>query len=112
MDKRRHGDCRLGGGPVIARGASVSEVVFEGLVAAAEAEGIPYLIQASSRDTRTDAEAVFNAHRGVATGLVSVPLRYMHSPNEMVALEDVERTARLLAAFCRRVTPGEDFIAR
>jgi endoglucanase len=112
MDKRKHGDCRLGGGPVIARGASVSSVVYDGLVEAAEAEGIPYIVQASSRDTRTDAEAIFNAHRGVATGLVSVPLRYMHSPNEMVDLEDIERTARLLAAFCRRVGTGADFIAR
>ena len=112
LDKRRHGDCRLGGGPVIARGASVSNVVFERLVEAAEAEGIPYIIQAASRDTHTDAEAIFNAHRGVATGLVSVPLRYMHSPNEMVALEDIDRTAALLAAFCRRVGAGTDFVPR
>jgi len=110
LDKRRHGDCRLGGGPVIARGASVSNVVFELLVEAAEAEGIPYIVQAASRDTHTDAEAIFNAHRGVATGLVSVPLRYMHSPNEMVAMEDVDRTAELLAAFCRRVGQATDFI--
>jgi putative aminopeptidase FrvX len=109
LDKRRHGDCRLGGGPVIARGASVSNVVFELLVEAAEAEHIPYIIQAASRDTHTDAEAIFNAHRGVATGLVSVPLRYMHSPNEMVALEDIDRTAALLAAFCRRVGAEADF---
>lgn len=112
LEKRRHGDHRLGGGPVIARGASVSNVVFERLVEAARAEGIPFGVEASSRDTRTDAEAVFNAHQGVATGLVSVPLRYMHSPNEMVALEDIEHAARLLAAFCRRVEPGTDFIAR
>ena len=112
LDKRRHGDCKLGGGPVIARGASVSNVVFEMLVEAAEAEKIPYIIQAASRDTHTDAEAIFNAHRGVATGLVSVPLRYMHSPNEMVALDDIDRTAALLAAFCRRVGPATDFIPR
>lgn len=112
LDKRRHGDCRLGGGPVIARGASVSNVVFERLVEAAEAEKIPYLIQAAARDTHTDAEAIFNAHRGVATGLVSVPLRYMHSPNEMVSLDDVDRAAALLAAFCRRVEKDADFIPR
>jgi endoglucanase len=112
LDKRRHGDCRLGGGPVIARGASVSNVVFDLLVEAAEAEGIPYIVQAASRDTHTDAEAIFNAHRGVATGLVSVPLRYMHSPNEMVDLEDIDRTVALLAAFCRRVGKDADFIPR
>jgi putative aminopeptidase FrvX len=110
LDKRRHGDYRLGGGPTIARGASVSEIVFEMLVAAAEAEGIPYRIEAASRDTHTDAEAIFNAHRGVATGLVSVPNRYMHSPNEMVALEDLERTARLLAAFARKLGSDTSFI--
>jgi endoglucanase len=112
VDKRRHGDYRLGGGPVLSRGASVSEVVFELLVAAAEAEGIPYSIEAASRDTHTDAEAIFNAHRGVATALVSVPNRYMHSPNEMIALEDLDRTARLLAAFARRLTPDTDFVPR
>jgi endoglucanase len=112
VDKRRHGDYRLGGGPVLSRGASVSEVVFELLVATAEAEGIPYGIEAASRDTHTDAEAIFNAHRGVATALVSVPNRYMHSPNEMVALEDLDRTARLLAAFARRLTPETDFVPR
>jgi endoglucanase len=112
VDKRRHGDYRLGGGPVLSRGASVSEVVFELLAATAEAEGIPYTIEAASRDTHTDAEAIFNAHRGVATALVSVPNRYMHSPNEMVALEDLDRTARLLAAFARRLTPNTDFVPR
>jgi endoglucanase len=112
IDKRKHGDYRLGGGPVLSRGASVSEVVFELLAATAEAEGIAYSIEAASRDTHTDAEAIFNAHRGVATALVSVPNRYMHSPNEMVALEDLDRTARLLAAFARRLTPDTDFVPR
>jgi putative aminopeptidase FrvX len=85
-------------------------VVFELLIEAAEAEQIPYHIEAASGDTHTDAEAIFNAHRGVATGLVSVPNRYMHSPNEMVALEDLDRTARLLAAFARRLKPETSFI--
>lgn len=112
IDKRKHGDYRLGGGPIIARGASVNDRVFELLVAAAEAENIPYTIEAVGRDTHTDAEAIFNAHRGVATGLVSVPNRYMHSPNEMVAVEDLARTARLLAAFARRLTPDVDLVPR
>ena len=68
IDKRQHGDYRLGGGPVLSRGASVSEVVFELLAAAAEAEEIPYTIEAASRDTHTDAEAIFNAHRGRGHG--------------------------------------------
>ncbi|MBA2627800.1 MAG: M20/M25/M40 family metallo-hydrolase [Gemmatimonadales bacterium] len=112
IDKRRHGDYRLGGGPVLSRGASVNSAVFELLADTAERESIPYTIEASSKDTHTDAEAIFNTHRGVATGLVSVPNRYMHSPNEMVALEDLEMTARLLAAFSRRVTADIDFLPR
>jgi len=112
LDKRKHGEYRLGGGPAIGRGASLSHMVSDQLIEAAEAEKIPYSIEAASRDTHTDAEAIFNSHRGVATGLVSVPLRYMHSPNEMVLLEDVENTARLLAAFCRRVRKEMDFIPR
>ncbi|MEO8226575.1 MAG: M42 family metallopeptidase [Gemmatimonadota bacterium] len=112
MDKRRHGDYRLGGGPVLSRGASVNPVVFEMLADTAEREGIPYAVEAASKDTHTDAESIFNTHRGVATGLVSVPNRYMHSPNEMVALEDLERTARLLAAFTRRISDATDFLPR
>jgi endoglucanase len=110
IEKRKHGDIRLGGGPAISRGASVSEIVFDLLVETAEAEQIPYKIEAASRDTHTDAEAIFNAHRGVATGLVSIPNRYMHSPNEMVALEDLDRTSRLLAAFARKLVPDTSFV--
>ena len=110
IEKRKHGDFRLGGGPIISRGASVSEIVFDLLVETADAEQIPYKVEAASRDTHTDAEAIFNAHRGVATGLVSVPNRYMHSPNEMVALEDLDRTARLLAAFARRLSSDTSFV--
>ena len=98
-DKKRHGDIKLGGGVVLSRGSAVNPVVFDRLVAAAERESIPYVVQAAPRYTGTDADAIYTAQRGVATGLVSVPNRYMHSPNEMVVLEDLERTARLLAAF-------------
>jgi endoglucanase len=112
MDKRRYGDYRLGGGPVLSRGAAVNEQVFDLLVAAAEAEQIPFTVEAASRDTRTDAESIFNAGNGIATALVSVPNRYMHSPSEMVVLEDLERTARLLAAFVQRVTDSTDWTPR
>ena len=97
---------------MLSRGAAVNDRVFELLAEAAEAEGIPYAVEAAGRDTRTDAEGIFNAARGIATALVSVPNRYMHSPNEMVALEDLERTARLLAAFARRLGDDVDFVPR
>jgi endoglucanase len=112
VEKRKHGDYRLGGGPVITRGAAINPVVFDLLVETAEAEKIPYAIEAAPRDTSTDADNIFTALKGVATCLVSVPLRYMHSPNEMVVIEDLERTARLLAGFSARVTATTDFVPR
>lgn len=111
-EKKRHGEVKLGGGPVLSRGSAVSPVVFDLLVETAEAEGIPYVLSAAPRVTGTDADAIFTAHRGVPTGLVSIPNRYMHSPNEMVAWEDLDRAARLLAAAARRVTPDMDFLPR
>lgn len=109
IEKKRHGDVKLGSGAVITRGAAVNGIVFERLVAAAEAEKIPYVVQGAARFTGTDADAIFTAHRGVATGVVSVPLRYMHSPNEMAALDDVLAAARLLAAFARGLDAATDF---
>ncbi len=112
LDKRKYGEYKLGGGPVLSRGAAISSVLLDLLIECAEAEKIPFALEAVGRDTRTDVEAVFNAHRGVATALVSVPLRYMHSPNEMVAMEDVERTVQLLVATCRRIKKDMDFVPR
>ena len=111
-DKKHSGDHKLGGGVVLSRGSSVSSVVFDLLVECAEQGKIPFTIQAAPRDTGTDADAIYNAMHGIPTGLVSVPNRYMHSPNEMVALADLDRAADLLAAFARRLEPGFDFIPR
>lgn len=111
-EKKLAGDHKLGGGPVLTRGSAVSPVVFDLLVECAELEKIPSSVQAAPRDTGTDADAIYNTLRGIPTGLISIPSRYMHSPNEMVAVEDLERAARLLAAFARRLAPGADFIPR
>jgi endoglucanase len=111
-DKKQGGDHKLGGGPVFSRGSAVNPVVFDTLVRCAEEEQIPYTVQAAPRDTGTDADAIHNALRGIPTGLVSVPNRYMHSPNEMVAIVDLERAAKLLAAFARKLTPKSDFVPR
>lgn len=112
VEKKQHGDVKLGGGPVLSRGSAINPIVAARLAEAADAEGIPYTLQAAPRITGTDADAIFTAHRGVATGLVSVPNRYMHSPNEMVVLGDLERAADLLAAFVKRVTANTDFVPR
>ena len=109
-DKKQAGEHKLGGGPVFSRGSAVNPVVFRMLLECAEAEQIPYTVEAAPRGTSTDADAIHNALRGIPTGLVSVPNRYMHSPNEMVALTDLERTARVLAAFARKLTPKTGFI--
>lgn len=112
VEKKEVGDHKLGGGPVITRGSVISPVVFRLLKHAADAASIPYTLHAAGRLTSTDADAIQLSREGVATGLVSVPNRYMHSPNEMVALEDVERAAELLAATCRLVTRETDFTDR
>ncbi|MFN2397069.1 MAG: M20/M25/M40 family metallo-hydrolase [Gemmatimonadaceae bacterium] len=112
MEKKEHGDHRLGGGPVLTRGSVISPVVFRLLLETAQAHGIPFSINAAARDTGTDADAIHIARQGVATGLVSIPNRYMHSPNEMVSLEDLDRAATLIAETCRRVSGETDFTAR
>ncbi|HXC24918.1 MAG TPA: M42 family metallopeptidase [Gemmatimonadaceae bacterium] len=112
IDKKEVGDTKLGGGPVLVRGSVVSPVVFKLLRATAEQHDIPFTLHAAGRDTGTDADAIHIAREGVATGLVAVPNRYMHSPNEMISLDDLDRTAELIAHTCRAVTAETDFTAR
>ena len=112
MEKKEIGDHRLGGGPVFSRGALLSPVVFELLRGAARTKSIPFTVHAAGRDTSTNADAIHIAQEGVATGLVSIPNRYMHSPNEMVSLDDVDHTAELIAEVCRMVNGKTDFTAR
>jgi putative aminopeptidase FrvX len=111
-DKKRYGDVRLGGGPVIERGSTNSPVVFDMLMEIAERESIPYQLAVSPSTTGTDADAIHVSRAGVATAVVSVPNRYMHSPNEMIQLDDVENTAKLIAAFVRSLSDESDFIPR
>jgi putative aminopeptidase FrvX len=112
IEKKELGEHRLGGGPVLSRGSAAHPVVFDRLVEVAKAEGIPHTIQASARSTSTDADAIYLTRSGIPTGLVSVPNRYMHSPNEMVSLSDLEATARLLAAFTSSLDVDTDFTPR
>lgn len=111
-EKKETGDHRLGGGPVLSRGSVVSPVVFRLLRDSATRLSIPVSIQAAGRDTSTDADVIHLAREGVATALVSIPNRYMHSPVEMVSLDDVDRAAELIAEACRTVTSATDFTAR
>ncbi len=100
---------RLGSGPVIARGSLLHPRVFDLLEGAAEAEAIGHTLESTARSTGTDADAFSVSRGGVPTGLVDVPLRYMHSAVETVCVDDIEHTAELLAAFAMRLEPGEAF---
>lgn len=110
IDRRKHGDIRLGAGPVIAKGPNINPLVFERLVAAAEAESIPYQLEAEPGVTGTDARAIQISQSGIPTGLVSIPLRYMHTPNETVCLSDIEDTIRLLVRFALDLEADASFV--
>jgi endoglucanase len=99
VEEKESGSHALGSGPVIGRGATLSPKVFELLADTAEREGIEHTVEASGRWTATDADAYQVSRAGIPTGLVSIPLRYMHSPVEMVDLGDVEAAIELLVAF-------------
>lgn len=103
MDKARVGEAALGKGVVLDTGPFVDREVFLGLRQAAEAEGIPYVLHAHGRFSGTDADEVAKVREGIPTGILSIPLRYMHSPVEMVDFQDVERAVRLLAAYVARL---------
>jgi putative aminopeptidase FrvX len=108
VDEKEIGTHPLGSGPVIGRGSTLSPRVCELLIETAEAEGIEYSLSASGRGTSTDADVLQISRAGIPTGLVSIPLRYMHSPVEMVDLRDVEAVVELLAAFAGRLTGDVD----
>ncbi|MCC6927865.1 MAG: M42 family metallopeptidase [Gemmatimonadaceae bacterium] len=111
-EKKEVGEHKLGGGPVLTRGSVNSPVVYRILRESAERLTMSYSVHAAGRDTSTDADFIHLAREGVATALVSVPNRYMHSPNEMVSLDDLDRTADLLAEACRSISGATDFTAR
>src|SRR6476469_3019064 len=110
IDKHELGAHPFGSGPVIERGSNLNPRVSDLLLDVAEAQSIPFTIQASARYTGTDADAVHVSRGGVPTGCIGLPLRYMHSPVEMVQLEDVERSAQLISAFAQRLGAETSFL--
>ena len=108
-DPKLDGEAKLGGGPIINRGSTISPKVFDLLVETAEAEGIRYAVNVSAGDTHTDMDAAYASRAGVATGLISLATRYIHTPTEVVSLDDVEAAVQLVAALARRLEPGLDF---
>jgi endoglucanase len=108
-DKKQDDEVKLGGGPVLGRGVTINDGVFAGLRDAARRLEIGFAVQATGKSSGTDADAMIRTGAGTATGVVSIPNRYMHSPNEMVSLSDLEAAARVIAEFVRAVTPESDF---
>jgi putative aminopeptidase FrvX len=108
-DPKVDGEAKLGAGPIINRGSTISPKVFELLIEAAETESIPYTVNVSAGDTHTDMDAAYVSRGGVATGLISLATRYIHTPGEVVSLDDVEAAIRLVAALAARLEPGLDF---
>jgi len=109
IDKRQRGDVNLGGGPVILRGPNMNPVVVERLIGLAQKLEMPHQLAASGRAQSNDSNAIQINRAGVATGLVAIPNRYMHSAVEMISLDDIDRAADLLAEFVAGLDGNEDF---
>lgn len=106
-DNRRFGENILGKGPILTRGANVNPLMFRKLVEIAEKEKIPYQVEADPRPTATDGRELQMGPGGIPTAVVSIPLRYMHTPSEVVDLQDIENTVRLLVAYAKSLKPGD-----
>jgi endoglucanase len=110
MDQKQQGKITLGEGPVIFRGPNMNHAVTERLIQIAEDQKIPYQLSAIGRATPNDANSIQVSRSGVATGLVAVPNRYMHSAVETISLEDIDHAADLLAHFAMSLDESSDFI--
>jgi len=112
IEKTRYGDSACGQGALIARGPNINPVLFERLLEAAEKAGVPYQISPEPRGTGTDANPIQVTGGGKVAGLVSVPLRYMHTPTEVLKLSDLDDTVQLLTRFILDLDDQVDFTPR
>jgi putative aminopeptidase FrvX len=104
---RKHGEAKVGGGPILGRGPNINPVVFDRLVNAAKKLAIPYQIAAYARPHSSEARPIQITRAGVATGLISIPLRYKHTSSEVVDLQDIEHCIRLLVEFAAGLKKGD-----
>lgn len=109
-DPKRTGECKLGKGPVLHRGPNINPVLGRMLEATAKRRRIACQMTAEPRPTGTDANAMQLNKAGVATALVSIPNRYMHTPVEVISLDDLDLVSDLLAAFLTELKPGQSFV--
>ena len=112
LDKKQHGDIKLGQGPVVFRGPNVNPVVHDRLRAVAADKEIPIQIGGIAKPAGNDANVMQISRGGQATGIVAIPNRYMHSPVEIVSLDDLENAAQLIAEFCVTLNAESDFTPR
>jgi endoglucanase len=110
QDKTEVGDFKVGKGPVIARGANINPVLFDLIHTTAQDKQIPIQIGGHARATGTDANAMQLSRGGVAAALLSVPLRYMHSPVEVLSLDDIQAAIELLTEVVLRIDSTTSFI--
>ncbi len=110
IDKQQQGDIAVGRGPVIFRGPNINPKVSRRLVELCETHGIPYQLAALGRAAPNDSNALQLHGGGVATGLVAIPNRYMHSAVEVVSMSDLDAIAELLKHFALSLSPDDSFI--
>lgn len=109
IDQRQQGEIYVGAGPVIFRGPNMNPVVVDRLLRLCEEHEIPYQLSAIGRASPNDTNALQVSRGGVATGLVGIPNRYMHSAVETISLDDIQHAATLLAAFANALSETDDF---
>jgi putative aminopeptidase FrvX len=109
VNKQQHGDIRLGGGPTLTHGGCNHQEMVSRLEKVAQKEKIKLQHEAMSGTTGTDTDVIFWTRGGIPSALVSLPDRYMHSPVEMVSLEDLKKIPQLLAGFALSLKRGEMF---
>ena len=107
-EAKESGDVKLGGGPVLCNSSIVSRKVNEILMNCAKEAGIPYQMESYMGRTGTDADKIHFTGTGVTTALVSLPLRYMHSPSEVCHMDDIQYSIDLLVAFLCRIDENTD----
>jgi endoglucanase len=112
IDQNQFGRVKLGSGPVVFRGPNVNPVVFESLTQLAGEHNIPMQVNGISRAASNDGNALQINRGGVATGIIGIPNRYMHSPVEVISLKDLENAARLIAQFCLSLNETSDLTPR
>ncbi|MDX1935204.1 MAG: M42 family metallopeptidase [Capsulimonadales bacterium] len=109
MDKRKVGEIKLAQGPTILRGANASRKLSDRMIAVAEESRIPFQLEATPGGTGTDANAMQISRDGMTTGLLGIPLRYMHTPCEIISLTDADHCAELMANICLAIGPEDDW---